>query len=81
MLLKAIIANFEFWFGMILTKLLTGEKAICVDINEQDLASLIASIMKNIGFFKIIDHNVGDVCFFGFLLKAICFQNLGFLVF
>ena len=73
MLLKAIIANFEFWFGVILTKLLIGEKAICVDRNEQDLVSLITSITKNIGFFKIIDHNVGGVCFFGFLLKVICF--------
>ena len=58
MLLKAIIANFELWFGVILTKLLIGEKTICVDRNEQNLASLITSIMKNIGFFKIVDYNV-----------------------
>ena len=58
MLLKAIIANFELWFGAILTKLLIGEKTICVDRNEQNLASLITSITKNIGLFKIVDHNV-----------------------
>ena len=58
MLLKAIIANFELWFGVILTKLLIGEKTICVDRNEQNLASLITSITKNIGLFKIVDYNV-----------------------
>ena len=28
-----------------------------------------------------MDQDAGGVCFFGFLLKAICFQNLGCLFF